>query len=111
MRKQCVDRPCLMCDRVLRCECHLREGLRGTLRDEDRIEPESPGPALPLRDRTAAFPVEDVVLLRRPEEEDGLEPRGAVPGTVQQLQDPGACETVVSVRRIYADDAAQHLQR
>src|SRR2546430_8636879 len=105
MYEQCVDGPRPMRDRVLLGHRHLREGLRRLLRDEDRIEPESPGPALPLRDRTAAFPVEDVVLLRRPEEEDGLEPRGAVPGTVQQLQDPGACETLVYVRRIYAREA------
>src|SRR5437667_12086234 len=110
MRNQCVDRPRPMRDRVLLGQRHLREGLRGTLRDEDRIEPESPGPALPLRDRTAAFPVEDVVLLRRPEEEAGLEPRGALPGPVQQLQQPGACETLVYEPRIYAREACERIQ-
>src|SRR6058998_1925337 len=107
MREQCVDGPRPMRDRVLLGHRHLREGLRRALRDEDRIEPESPGPALPLRDRAAALSVEDLVLLRRPEEEDGLEPRGAIPGTVQKLQDPGAPQALVYVRRIDAGETTE----
>src|SRR2546430_15025384 len=110
MYEQCVDGPRPMRDRVLLGHRHLREGLRRPLRDEDRIEPESPGPALPVGDRTAAFSVEDLVLLRRPEEEDGLEPRGASPGTVQKLQDPGAPEALVYVRRIDPGEAAELLE-
>src|SRR5207245_11332124 len=100
MREQCVDGPRPMRDRVLLCHRHLREGLRRALRDEDRIEPESHGPALPLRDRTAASSVEDLVLLRRPDEADGLEPRGASPGTVQKLQNPAARAALLYVRRL-----------
>src|SRR3989442_10250851 len=110
MCEQSVDRPRPMRDRVLLGHRHLREGLRRAFGDKDRIETESPGPSLPLRDRTAALPVEDLVLVRRPEEEDGLEPSGAVPGTAQKLQHPGASEALVYVRRIDAREAAELLE-
>src|SRR5713101_9627603 len=107
MREECVDRPRPMRDRVLLGHRHLREGLRRAFGDENRIETESPGPSLPVGDRTAAFPMEDLVLVRRPEEEDRLEPCTAVPGIVQELQDPGAPETLVYVRRIDAREATE----
>src|SRR2546426_11724615 len=110
MCEQCVDGPGPMGDRVLLGHRHLREGLRRTVRDKERIEPEAPGPALLLRDRAAAFPVEDLVRIRSPEEEDGLEPRGAVPGAVQQFQDPSAPQALVYVRRIDAGESAELLE-
>jgi len=51
--------------------------------------------------------VEDLVIVGRPQEEDGLEPCGAVPSPLQELQDPGTPEALVYVRRIHAREAAE----
>src|SRR3989442_15643195 len=88
--------------RVLLAHGHLRECLRGAVRDEDRIETESAAPALPLRDRSATLPVEDLVVVRRPQEEHRLEASRTVSGAVQQLQNACTAKPLVYVRRIHA---------
>ena len=93
--------------RVLLGHGHLCERLRRAIRDEDRIETESAAPALPLWNRPAAFPMEDLVVVRRPQEEHGLEPGRTVSGPVQQLQDTSTAEALVYVRRVYAREAAK----
>ncbi len=93
--------------RVLLAHGHLRERLRGAIWDEDRIETESAAPALPLRNRSPAFPVEDLVVIRRPQEEHRLEPSRTVSGPLQQLQDACTAEALVYVRRIHAREAAK----
>ncbi len=93
--------------RVLLRHRHLRERLRRAARDEDRIETESTAPALPVRNRPPAFPVEDLVLICRPQEEHGLEPGQAVSGPLQQFQDPRTPEALVYVRRVHAGEAAK----
>src|SRR2546426_8671293 len=93
--------------RVLPAHVHLRERLRCTIRHKDRIETESAAPALPVGNRSAAFPVEDLVVVRRPQQEHGLEPSHTVSGPVQQFQDARAAEALVYVRRIHAREAAK----
>ena len=93
--------------RILLGHGHLRERFRRSVRDEDRIESESATPTLALRDRPSAFPVEDLVIVGRPQEEDGLEPCGPAPSPSQELQDPGTPEALVYVRRIHAREAAE----
>jgi len=93
--------------RVLLAHGHLRERLRRAIRDEDRIETESAAPALPVRNRSPAFPVEDLVVVRRPQEEHRLEPSRAVSGPLEQFQDPSAAEALVYVRRVHAREAAE----
>src|SRR5438093_1483827 len=86
---------------------HLRERLRGAIRHEDRIETESAAPALPVRNRSPALPVEDLVVVRRPQEEHRLEPGRTVSGPLQQLQDARTAEALVYVRRVHAREAAK----
>src|SRR2546428_5095914 len=93
--------------RVLLVHGHLRERLRRAIRNEDRIETESAAPALPLRNRSAALPVEDLVVVRSPQEEHRLEPSRTVSGPLQQLQDACTAEALVYVRRIHAREAAK----
>src|SRR5438128_3733774 len=93
--------------RVLLAHGHLRDRLRRASRDEDRIETESAAPSLPVRNRSAALRVEDLVVVRRPQEEHGLEPSRTVSGSVQQLQDACTAEALVYVRRIHAREAAK----
>src|SRR3989454_1478888 len=93
--------------RVLLGHGHLRKRLRRAIRDEDRIETESAAPPLPVGNRSAALPVEDLVVVRSPQEEHGLEPRGTVSGPLQQLQDACTAEALVYVRRIHAREAAK----
>ncbi len=95
--------------RVLLAHGHLRERLRRAIRDENRIETESAAPSLPVRNRSAAFAVEDLVVVRSPQEEHGLEPSRTVSGPVQQLQDACAAEALVYVRRIHAREATKLL--
>src|SRR5256886_10756948 len=95
---QCFDGLRAMRHRVLLGQGHLCERLRRAIRDEDRIETESAAPALPLWNRPAAFPMEDLVVVRRPQEEHGLEPSRTVSGPVQQLQDACTAEALVYVR-------------
>src|SRR2546426_9273101 len=66
---------------------HLREGLRRSLGDENRIESEATGPPLAGRDRPAALAVEDVVGVPLAEEESRLERRGPGLRVVQEFQD------------------------
>src|SRR2546425_5039972 len=61
---------------VLLCRRHLREGLRRSLGDENRIESEATRSPLAGRDRPLALPLEDVVGLYLPNEESRLESRG-----------------------------------
>ena len=104
---QCFDGLRAMRHRVLLGHGHLCERLRRAIRDEDRIETESAAPALPLWNRPAAFPMEDLVVVRRPQEEHGLEPGRTVSGPVQQLQDACTAEALVYVRRVHAREAAK----
>src|SRR5437899_3855389 len=93
--------------RVLLGHGHLRERLRRAIRDEDRIETESAAPALAVGNRSAALRVEDLVVVRSPQEEHRLEPSRTVSGPVQQLQDACTAEALVYVRRIHAREAAK----
>src|SRR2546425_1091010 len=104
---QCVDGLRAMRYRVLLAHGHLRERLRRPIRDEDWIETESAVPTLPVRNRSPALPVEDLVVVRRPEEEHGLEPSRAVSGPLQQFQNACTAEALVYVRRIHAREAPE----
>src|SRR5256712_7318233 len=104
---QCVDGLRAMRHRVLLAHGHLRERLRRAIRDENRIETKSAAPSLPVRNRSAAFAVDDLVVVRRPQQEHRLEPSRTVSGPLQQLQDACTAEALVYVRRIHAREAAK----
>src|SRR5947199_10119954 len=81
---------------------HLREGLRRSLRDEDRIESEAAGSSLAGRDRPAALSVEDLVGSTLPKEEHGLERRGTDLRVLPELQKAGLPEALGDVRAVDA---------
>src|SRR5947208_16102041 len=89
---------------------HLREGLRRSLRDENRIESEAAGSPLAGRDRPAALSVEDLVGSSLPKEEHGLERGGTGLRVVQELQEAGIPEALVDVRGVHAGKSAEHIQ-
>src|SRR5437762_5673680 len=89
---------------------HLREGLRRSLRDEDRIESEAAGSSLAGRDRPAALSVEDLVGSTLPKEEHGLERRGTDLRVLQELQKAGIPEALVDVRGVHAGKSAERVQ-
>src|SRR3989442_4056548 len=90
-------------------QVHLHERIGGVILDESRIETKSAAPSLPVRNRSAAFAVEDLVVVRRPQQEHRLEPSRTVSGPLQQLQDACTAEPLVCVRRIHAQEAAKLL--
>src|SRR5437773_9455223 len=89
---------------------HLREGLRRSLRDENRIESEAAGSPLASRDRPAALSVEDLVGSTLPKEEHGLERRGTGLRVLQELQKAGIPEALVDVRGVHAGKSAERVQ-
>src|SRR3990172_5121950 len=96
-------------ERVLLLDRHLRERLRVAVREEDRVEPETAGPAGFERDGPAAFPAERVRLPRHPEHEDGLEPRGAPLRALQEAEHAREPEGAVHVRRVDAGEALERV--
>src|SRR6267143_414533 len=110
MREEGGHRPRPVGDAVLLRHHHLREGLRRSLGDENRIESEAALPSLLGRDRPSALSVEDVVGLSLPEQEDGLERRGTRLCVLEEFQEAGIAEAFVHVRRIHAGKATERVQ-
>src|SRR2546430_15696264 len=89
---------------------HLGEGLRPSLRDENRIEAEAAGSPLAGRDRPAALSVKYLVGSSLPKEEHGLERRSTGLCVLQELQKAGTPEALVDVRGGYAGKSAERVQ-
>src|SRR6266571_7843037 len=110
MRDERVDGPRAVRDRVLLGEGHLRERLRRAFGHEDRVEAEPARAPLPVRDRPARLPVEDLMVSASPKEEDRLERRAAVAHAVQKREDPGTPEALVDVRGVDAREPAEGIE-
>src|SRR2546430_5321754 len=89
---------------------HLREGLRRSLGDENRIKSEATRSPFAGRDRPLALPMEDVVRLSLPKEEGRLEPRGPRLRIGQEFQDTRIPEALVHVGGIYAGKPAERIE-
>src|SRR2546430_6646785 len=110
MGEEWGDGPRPMGEAVLFGEGHLGEGLGRTLRDENRIEAEAPGPGLAGRDRPWALSVKHFVGVALPEQEDRLEGRGAGFAFREEPEDARASEALLNVRRIDAREAAEGVE-
>src|SRR5207244_9594005 len=87
VREEGRHRPCPVGVVVLLRHRHLREGLRRSLGDENRIESEDTRSPFAGRDRPLALPMEDVVGLSLPKEEGRLEHRGTRLRIGEEFQD------------------------